>query len=167
LASANAEVYAFIKQIVAFTNALGQAFGPPYSTHPELLYLKDISTGSIQVSYMATVEGLDPRVLLATISDALDSLSSFGDFTVISTQIVTNGFQSDIVMQPNSSYLYAALVPSPFFLLFMLFAGYRLYQQKRDSKGDEEGEKETLEVRLEPTDTGKNLKGDEQGAITL
>ena len=77
---------------MAFTSALAHAFGPPYSSNPNLLYLKDISTGSIQVSYMATISDLDPRILLPTITTALDSFTSFNDFTVIRTQIVTNGF---------------------------------------------------------------------------
>jgi hypothetical protein len=128
LGSANAEEYAFIKQVVAFTNAIANAFGPPYSTHPELLFLKDISTGSIQVSYMATVADLDPRILLPTIINALNSLTTFGGFTVISTQIVTNGFQTDVVMEPSSTYFYAALTPSPFFLFFMGFLVYRFFR---------------------------------------
>jgi hypothetical protein len=70
---------------MAFTNAVAEAFGPPYSNNPNLLYLKDISSGSIQVSYMATISGLDPRVLLPKIVTALGSFTAFNDFTVIRT----------------------------------------------------------------------------------
>jgi hypothetical protein len=112
---------------MAFTNALANAFGPPYSNNPNLLYLKDITSGSIQVSYMATISGLDPRVLLPKIVAALDSFPSFNDFTVISTQIVTNGFQNDIIMEPSPSFFILSLVPAPFFILFLVFASYKFY----------------------------------------
>ena len=128
--SSNAEEFAFIKEIVAFTNALAGAFGPPYSTNPSLLYLKDISAGSIQVSYMATINDLDPRVLLPKIIAALNSFTTFKGFTIINTQIVTNGFQSDIIMEPPSSYFVVALVPTPFFMLSLIFVGYSFYKRR-------------------------------------
>ena len=84
---------AFIKEVVPFTNYIAQMFGPPYSRNPSLLYLKDISAGSISVTYMASVANYDPRLLLNSITQSLNGMTSYNDFSIIGTQIVGNGFQ--------------------------------------------------------------------------
>lgn len=78
---------------------------------------------------MATINDLDPRVLLPKIITALNSFTTFKGFTIINTQIVTNDFQSDIIMEPPSSYFVVALVPTPFFILSLFFVGYSFYKR--------------------------------------
>lgn len=99
----------------------------------------------MQVTYMATVAELDPRVLLPTIETALAGMVSFGDFKVISTQIVTNGFQADVVMQPNSSFFILALVPAPLFFVFLAFVVLRFWKGREWGR---EGGSEGLEIHL-------------------
>lgn len=81
---------------------------------------------------MATVAELDPRVLLQSIEAALAAMTSFGNFKVISTQIVTNGFQADVLMQPDPAYFWLALGPAPIFLVFLAFVMLRF--SRRDEK---------------------------------
>lgn len=85
---------------------------------------------------MATVDNLDPRVLLPTIETALSGMTSFGNFKVISTQIVTNGFQADVLMQPDRVYFWLALGPSPIFLVFLTFVVLR-FRRRVEKEKDE------------------------------
>lgn len=114
-----------------FTLYLANIFGPPFSNNPEMLYLKDISSGSIQVTYMATISNYDPLLLLNTIVTALNSFHSFKDFAILNTQIITNGFQSDIVIGPPSTTFVISLLPSPFFLLFLIAIVWKCYLAKK------------------------------------
>lgn len=93
------------------------------------------------MTYMATVAELDPRVLLPTIETALAGMTSFGNFKVISTQIVTNGFQADVLMQPAPAYFWLALGPAPVFLVFLAFVVLRFSRrEEKQEEGETEGE---------------------------
>ena len=116
----NSEEIAFIKEVVAFTKNLAKIFGYPYSSNPELLYIKDISSGSIQVTYMASISNMDPRILLKSITSTLSEFEGYGSFTVLQTEIVAHGFQTDTTIEPPDSYLYISLVPSPFFIVILI-----------------------------------------------
>lgn len=121
---------------------------------------------------MATISGLDPRVALPKIVDGLSTFTSFHDFTILSTQIMTNGFQSDIIMEPSTSFLVVSLLPSPLFLLFLVGLSYQLVSSRlREGEGGKVGVERKgergLEVKLEPMESGKNLISEVKGGNTL
>lgn len=62
---------------------MAQVLGSPYEQNPSMLYVKDISTGSVIVTYMASTEKMDPRVVLEIISRRMKDIKVYGQFTII------------------------------------------------------------------------------------
>ena len=68
-----------------FTQYVASTIGEPYASNPDMLHIKDITSGSIQVIYMASVGNLDPRVLLKTVTDQIKNIENFRLFSILRT----------------------------------------------------------------------------------
>lgn len=135
---------ALIKEIVAFTRFVAMGLGEPFQSNTELLHIKDISSGSVIITYMAESGRLDPRVVLNTITKQIATLTAYDQFAIIGSQIVANGFQEDKVVEPGQGVIYLSLAPAPVMLVLVVVSLCHLrLSRSRDEEegtGKEEGE---------------------------
>lgn len=128
---------ALIKEIVAFTRFVAMGLGEPFQSNTELLHVKDISSGSVIITYMAESGRLDPRVVLYTITKQIATLTAYDQFAIIGSQIVANGFQEDKVVEPGQGVIYLSLAPAPVMLVLVVVSLCHLRLSR--SRDEEEG----------------------------